>query len=117
MIPPIYATLMADATVAAMTGGRIWQDQGEPDATAPYIVWALLAAVPENNLSRRPPADRCSLSVDVFAGDEAERAALTSAARAALEPHGHVQTVQSLGREVDTGLWRMNFDIDWFYHR
>lgn len=117
MIPPVYATLMADPTVAAMTGGRIRQDVGNPDEGAPYIVWRLLASVPEMTTMRRAPADRCSISVDVFARDEAERETLTKAAREALEPHGHILTVQSLGKDADTRLWRMTFDMDWFITR
>ena len=109
----------------AISGGYVFdggrkiyiRSLGKPDEAAPYIVWSLLAATPENNLTRRPPADRESISVDVFARDEQELVTLTAAARNALEPHGHVMTMQSLGMEASTGLWRMNFDIDWFYHR
>lgn len=117
MMPPVYATLMADPTVAAMTGGRIRQDVGNPDEGAPYIVWRLLSATPELTTKRRAPADRCSISVDAFARDEAEREALTAAARNALEPHGHILTIQSLGQDAETRLWRMTFDMDWFIAR
>lgn len=117
MMPPVYAALMADPTVAAMTGGRIRQDVGNPDEGAPYIVWGLLSATPELTTKRRAPADRCSISVDVFARDEAERATLTKAAREALEPHGHILTIQSLGQDEETRLWRMTFDMDWFITR
>lgn len=117
MLPPVYATLMADATVASMTGGRIRQDVGNPDEGAPYIVWRLLSAVPEPTTHRRAPADRCSISVDVFASDEAERETLTRAARLALEPHGPILNIQSLGKEQDTRLWRMTFDMDWYINR
>lgn len=117
MTPPVYAALMADATVASMTGGRIRQDVGNPDEGAPYIVWGLLSAAPEMTTQRRAPADRCSISVDVFARDEAERETLTRAAREALEPHGHILTIQSLGKDAETRLWRMTFDMDWFINR
>lgn len=117
MLPPVYATLMADATVASMTGGRIRQDVGNPDEGAPYIVWRLLTATPELTTQRRAPADRCSISVDVFASNEDERETLTKAARDALEPHGHILTIQSLGKDADTRLWRMTFDMDWFIAR
>ena len=70
MIPPIYATLVADPVVSTMTGGRIRQDVGNPDEGAPYIVWGLLSATPEMTTQRRAPADRCSISIDVFARDE-----------------------------------------------
>ena len=117
MLPPVYATLIADPTVSSMTAGRIWQDVGNPDEGAPYIVWRLLTATPELTTHRRAPADRCSISVDVFARDEAEREALTAAARNALEPHGHILTIQSLGQDAETRLWRMTFDMDWFIAR
>ena len=117
MIPPVYETLMADPAVASMTGGRIRQDVGNPDEGAPYIVWSLLSAVPEMTTQRRAPADRCSISVDVFARNEDERETLTKAARDALEPHGHILTIQSLGQDAETRLWRMTFDMDWFIAR
>lgn len=117
MLPPVYATLMADPEVANLTAGRIRQDVGNPDEGAPYIVWGLLSATPELTTQRRAPADRCSISVDVFARDESEREALTAAARHALEPHGHILTIQSLGKDTETRLWRMTFDMDWFITR
>ena len=52
----VYEAEDDDATVAAMTGGRIRMDRANPDEAASYIVWSLLAATPENNLTRRPPA-------------------------------------------------------------
>lgn len=117
MIPPVYAALMADPAVSGMTAGRIRQDVGNPDEGAPYIVWRLLSAVPEMTTQRRAPADRCSISIDVFARDEEEREALTAAARHALEPHGPILTIQSLGKDTETRLWRMTFDMDWFINR
>lgn len=116
MIPPVYSLLSTPA-VTALVGTRIWQDEAEPQPAGDYIVWSLLSAVPENNLSRLPPGDKCSISVDVFAETEQRRQTITQAARAAIEAHGYVQNLQSLGRETDTRLWRMSFDADLFYKR
>lgn len=110
MIPPIYSYLSPITP-------NVFQDEADENASAPYVVWSLLTAVPENNLSQSPPGDRMSISVDVFARTEAERDAITAACRAAIEAHGHVLTMQSLGREEDTRLWRMTFDADVFHPR
>lgn len=112
---PVYQ-ILAVPTVTAITP-RIWQDVARDDEAAPYVVWMRQAVVPENNLSDRPPGDRESIRVDVVARDEAERDALTTACRDAVESHGHVLTIQSLGKDADTGYWRMTFDADVFHPR
>lgn len=116
MIPPVYSLLSTPA-VTALVGTRIWQDEAEPQPAGDYIVWSLLSAVPENNLSQLPPGDKCTISVDVFAATEQRRENIIQAARAAIETRGYVLKVQSLGRETDTRLWRMSFDADLFYKR
>ena len=112
---PIYP-ILAVPSVLAITN-RIYQDEANPDTPAPYVVWTRLAVVPENNLSDRPPGDRESIRVDVVAANEAQRDALTAACRDAVEARGHVLSVQSLGRDTDTRLWRMTFDADIFSTR
>ena len=91
--------------------GRVYRDYAGDTPQAPYIVWSVLAGVPENNLSDLPPGDRWSVSVDVFARTAQESDTLTFAARDAMEAIGHVLTMQSLGRE-STGLWRTTMDAD-----
>jgi len=112
----VYPILNVPA-VSAIVGTRIYQDEAKGDAAAPYLVWSRMAAVPENNLSDPPPGDRESISVDVFARSEAERDRLTVAVRNALEARGHVLTIQSLGKDADTGSWRMTMDADIFHPR
>src|SRR5690606_6014805 len=112
---PVYQILAVPA-VTAITP-RIWQDVARDDEAAPYVVWMRQAVVPENNLSDRPPGDRESIRVDVVARDEAERDALLVACRDAVEAHGHVLTIQSLGRDTETSFWRMTFDADVFHPR
>ncbi len=113
---PIYPILAVPA-VTSIVGTKIYQDQADQDTPAPYVLWMRQAVVPENNLSQRPPGDRVSLSIDLYARTERERDDLLVAARDAIEAVGHVLTIQSLGQEVDTGLWRYTFDADVFDHR
>lgn len=113
---PIYPILAVPAVVA-IVGSRIYQDQADQGAVAPYIVWMRQAVVPENNLSQRPPGDRISLSIDLYARTERERDDLLTATRDAIEAAGHVLTIQSLGQEPDTKFWRYNLDADVFDHR
>jgi len=115
MYPPIYSYITQ--AVPAL-GGRVYRERtSTANPATPYAVWAPLAAVPENNLSQRPPGDRVSISVDVFASTEQQLDTVTAACRDAIEAHGHVLTVQSLGQETDTGLWRSTFDADIFHTR
>ena len=108
--------ILATPAVTAFTT-RIRQDIANPDEPAPYLVWSRLTVVPELTLMQRPPGDRETIRVDVLARSEAERDALTVAARDALEGHGHVTNIQSLGQDADTHLWRMTMDADLFQTR
>lgn len=108
--------ILATPAVLALTT-RIRQDIANPDEIAPYLVWTRLTVVPELTLMQRPPGDRETIRVDVLARSEAERDALTVAVRDALEGHGHVTNIQSLGQDADTYLWRMTMDSDLFQPR
>ena len=107
---PVYRILHDWPAVAAIVNTRIFRD---------YVVWAMLADVPDNHLSGPPPSDRYSVSVDTFSTTEARSDALVKACRDAIEADGHaqVQTIQSLGRETDTTLWRYNISADIFRNR
>ena len=108
--------ILATPAVLALTT-RIRQDIANPDEIAPYLVWTRLTVVPELTLMQRPPGDRETIRVDVLARSEAERDALTVAVHDALEGHGHVNNIQSLGQDADTHLWRMTMDADLFHPR
>lgn len=115
---PVYGILHNWPAVAALVGTRIYREFAGDTPAAPYLVWGILAGNPHNHLSGAPVSDRWSVSVDGFASTEAASDALLLAARDAFEQSGHqVLTIQSLGRETDTGLWRWTFDADVFRNR
>lgn len=119
MIPTIvYPALAGHAPLAAIVGTRIYRDFAGDAPTAPYVVWSLLATVPSNHLAGRPPADRYSVSVDVFSPDRAQSDAMVVAARDAMEAIGVMSSgPQSLGRDDATGLYRYTFTVDVFRNR
>ena len=119
MIPEIvYGALHGHAPLEAMVGDRIERDFAGDKPGAPYVVWSILASVPSNHLSNVPPADRYSVSIDVFGRSPAEADALVIAARDAMESIGRMSSgPQSLGRDPDTHFWRYTLTVDVFRNR
>ena len=119
MIPHIvYPALSGHAPLAAIVGTRIYRDYAGNAPAAPYVVWSVLATVPSRQIAGRPPADRYSVSVDVFARSQAQSDALLIAARNAMEAIGELSSgPQSLGFDTATELWRYTFTVDVFVNR
>jgi len=109
-------SLIRTPAVIAIVGANVFQDEANPGQAAPYVVWSR-QIVPQMGLPRRPIADRETITVDLFARDEQQRDNLLTAIRDALEPHGTIGNIQSLGKEADTGLWRYNLSADLFTKR
>lgn len=107
---PIHAVLNTSA-VSAIVGTQIWQDRAPDSTPAPFITWSRMV-VPFMGLPHRPVADRMTITVDLMARNEAQRDALLEAVRLAIEPVGVVGTVQSLGQDIDTEIWRYTLDAD-----
>lgn len=116
LFPPVYATLTGDPAIAAIVGGDVYRDIAEA-AEGAYIVWSLLAAPPENSLDWIPPGDSMTFRYDCFAPTEREVDTLAAAVRNRVQMFGIVESMQSLGKDPDTGYWRMTIDADWFHHR
>lgn len=115
LFPKVYAWLTGDAAVAALVGTKVYREVAEP-VSAPYIVWSVLAAPPENNLGA-PPGDHVAVRIDCLARSEREVDSLALVARNTMERHGMVETLQSLGKEEGTGFWRIVFDVTIYHHR
>lgn len=110
---PFYGMLRSDPAVVALVGTRVYQDWAGDSPDAPYVVWSIIAAPPDNTMSERPPSDRYSVTVDAFAPSEAQRDNLILACRYAVESYGQLSSgPQSLGREPATKLWRSTMTVD-----
>ena len=112
---PIFSLIRTPA-VRGLVGANVFQDRANPGQAAPYIVWSR-QIVPQMGLARRPIADRETITFDLFAANERQRDELLLAVRDAIEPIGTIGTIQSLGEEADTNLWRVTLDVDLFTGR
>jgi len=121
MYPPIFAICKASAAVTALLGTspvRLYpfgeSPQGGP---RPYAVWQQIGGAPENFMNQRPDADLFSLQVDVYADTADSVRAVAAALRNAIEPFAHIVGWRGDGREPDTNLYRLSFDVDWYVDR
>jgi hypothetical protein len=123
MLPPIFATLKASQAVKDIVGSnppRIYRHGAAPVDLAPgipYVTWFVVSDVPENHLSGTPPTDRVVVQVDSWHTTDAGVVSLALAVRDALEPFAHMTGLVADLREVETKLYRMGLQFDWFHDR
>lgn len=130
MFPPIYTTLQDSATVRAIFGARprVYRHGEAPQLPSPkaggnvpevkpYATWLLVSAVPENNLSSTPSHDRDGVQIDVYARGDAECVEAAQAIRDRMETVTHMTALRGLTRDVDTRLYRISMDFDFWLAR
>ncbi len=118
MLPPIYTTLHNNNAVSTIVSNRIYRHGNAPqDTTKPYVTWNLINDDPENNLSDLPPVDRCTIQVDCWHQTDAGIETLAIAVRDAIEPHAHMTGIPIDNREIETKLFRISLQFDWFLDR
>lgn len=119
MLPLIYTWLSASAPVVALVGDRIYRHGHSPaQGDRPYLVWMLVAGVPDNNLSDLPPSDRMTVQVDCWHPTDNGVEALATAVRNALEPRGHMTAIPVDTRDMgETQLYRISLQFDFFVVR
>lgn len=120
MIPPVFTTLQASATVRGLLGARprVYRMGEAPQGdTKPYAVWLIVSGVPENTLSELPTIDRNSIQIDVYAKSDAECSEVATAVRDQMETVTHMTAFRVLPREDETRLYRISMDFDYFLPR
>lgn len=121
MFPTIYATLAAASGVTDIVGAspaRVYRHGSAPqNVDRPYVTWAIVAGLPENNLSDLPPNDRITVQVDAWSPDDAEVEELALAVRDAIEPHAHMTGVIANLQDNETRLFRVGMQFDWILIR
>ena len=118
MIPPVYQTLTAVPAIVALVADRIFGSgiatQGE---TRPYIVWQIISASPDNNLSDTPEQDAQRVQVDVYSISEQVCRQLETLVRNALEAQMHIVFGPWSDYESETKLYRWSQDVSWLLDR
>jgi hypothetical protein len=114
MLPPIYTWLKVTA-VQAIIGNppRAYRHGDAPqDTTKPYVTWALVSGVPDNELSKAPKSDRYTVQVDCWHTTDAGVEQLATAVRNAIEPYAHMTSMPVNNRDAETKLYRMALQFD-----
>jgi hypothetical protein len=120
MLPPIYTTLQASATVRSLLGARprVYRFGEAPqDKAKPYVVWQVISGLPENTLGELPSIDRDSIQVDVYAKEDAECEEVARAVRDRMEEVTYMTAFRSPPREPETRLFRISMDFDYWLPR
>jgi hypothetical protein len=121
MLPPVFARLKASSAVRAFVGtspARIYRHgDAVQDGARPYITWALVSGVPENQLSGTPTTDRMTVQVDCWHQTDKGVEEMADAVRDAIEPYAHMTSMPVDLREPETKLYRMTLEFDWFNDR
>lgn len=118
MLPPIYNILSADAALAAIVGTRIYPHGEAPQQVArPYVTWALVSSVPENQLSDAPDIDKASLQIDCWHSSSVGVMQLAQAVRDAIQPHCVITAFLLDQRDMETKLYRFAIQADYLLPR
>jgi hypothetical protein len=117
MLPPIRATIAADATANGLLSGRVYRHGSAPkDVARPYVTWSVPGGAPENALDGAE-IDVFRVQVDCWADTDASVETLASAVRTALEGSANVVAYVADERDLETQRFRISFQLDWIYMR
>jgi hypothetical protein len=118
MLPPVYATLKNNSTVFGIVGNRIYlHGEAIQNTDKPYVVWQLISGIPQNTMSENPNIDAYSIQVDCYHQSATGILNLAEAVRNALQGYAHATNIPINNRDLDTKLFRMAIDFDWWYAR
>jgi hypothetical protein len=120
MLPPVAARLRTFTSVTTIIGNppRIYRQGRAPQGVnRPYVTWHLVAGTPENVLDQVPDMDRQTIQVDCWHPDDRGAQTLATAVRDAIEPIAHLVSMPVNEREVETDLYRIALQFDWFLLR
>lgn len=117
---PLVFTWLKVAAVEAIIGSppRAYRHGEAPqDTTRPYVTWALISSVPDNELSNLPPSDRWTIQIDCWHQTDAGVESLAQAVRDAMEPYGYLTSIPVNLRESETKLYRIGLQFDILQNR
>lgn len=118
MLPPVYATLRANATVVATVGSRIGRHgRVAQDTDKPYITWQVVTGLPHDQLSGTPTSDFTTVQIDCFHLLDGGVEDLAEAVRDALDAVLISNRIVINMREPDTKLYRIGFEADFITQR
>jgi hypothetical protein len=116
MIPDVQGVLTT--ALASISGCAVYRTQAIEGAVAPYAVWTIVSAVPENQISGAPETDNARIQIDTYSKTQSQSRQMCELAQAAVEATAaNVIFGPTETREADTKLWRWSFDSSWWNNR
>jgi hypothetical protein len=120
----VYSYLVgaSPSAVSALVGSRVYYVKAPQSVTRPYVVYSLVAGVPQNQLEGTPGIQQYRVQVDAYvdetAGADAARA-LIQACRDELEwgDRAHCISENFIAFEEDTKLFRASGDFSLWLNR
>ena len=118
MMPPVYSLLVADTSVTAYLGNRIYPFGEAPqDGTYPYVTWQVITGVPVNTLACRPDIDAITVQVDVWSKVLTDCVDAAEAVRNKLEVSAHLVGFGTTDRSTETRAYRYRMDFQFWTSR
>lgn len=121
MYPPVFETLKNNTDVVALLGSnplRVYvPGEADQDTVRPYLTWQIVSGLPENVLDKVPDIDSHTVQMDAYARTLSEARAVVKAVRNAIEIFAYITGWLGESKEVDTRLYRVSFQVDWFTQR
>lgn len=117
---PIFPTLKAASAVTALLANppRCYPQGEAPQGVAkPYVVYQQITGSPENYLGGNPDIDGTTTQLDVYGDTLASCRNVYTACRNALQAIGYITSYREMGREPDTNLYRISFDLSAYINR
>jgi hypothetical protein len=121
MIPRIFPIIKNSSACTALLGTnpvRFFPFGEAPEKSAyPYATYFVPTGEPQNQLSSTPDMDRLTTQIDIWAKSGESALGVATALRDALEPHGHMISINDMGRDSRTESYRYRLDFDFFTTR
>lgn len=122
-LPNPFPILAADVAVRALIGTRCFPHGAAPQGVAyPYVTYSAASITPINSLDDGGArADTTLVQVSVWGANTTDGAGSANAVyrvvRAALEQDHDIEAVRDMGRDGETGSYRIDLDVRMFVHR
>ena len=125
-LPTPFPFLFADPNCRAILGSspmRVFPHGSAPQGVAyPYVTYSAASIVPINSLDMGgAPADTTLVQVSIWSQNNGtgQTSLMTTyrAVRATLEAGHDIEAVRDMGKDAETGSYRIDLDVRMFVHR
>lgn len=125
-LPTPFPILAADAAVTALIGAspvRCFPHGAAQQGVAyPYVTYTAASIVPINSLDYGgAPADTTLVQISTWGANTSDGVgsaqAVHAAVRACMEREHDIEAVRDMGRDAETGSYRIDIDVRMFVHR